>query len=352
MTEQHRRVRTTVRLRIVLAMSIVVMANLVVGGFASYQYAQAAASAAAAADAAARAGLLAHTSQRLTEFFSEASELALSMKAATRSEEISTEYGDVIGADQSVSIALKRLADSLDPAQNAEVAAAWDEVRTDVARWVNTEAVSGGTPIRLKRMENGTFRASVETDLYVPSTMTASEMRRGVYEKEEALRDGLLRRLVRDAEVEARAAEAVAKKAGQLAQTAILASIGVALLVAIAMSVWLYRSIATPLTRAKAFADAVAAGQLDASIVHRMGDEIGAMTQSVENMRDAVVHRLDNIRELAGVVMVLTESTAATLSAAERAAADGSSDEIAALVMEAKVTTESLTGLASSMLEA
>lgn len=352
MTSPEKRVRTTVRTRIVLAMSLVVVSNLVVGGFASFQYARAAQFAAVAAKAQQRSGLIAQASQRLTEFFSEASELALGMKASTRSEEISTEYGDLIGADRAVSHALERLSGVLPGEQKVAVSAAWDEVRTDVARWINTEAVSGGTPMRLRRMEDGSFRASVETDLYAPGGVSPSEMRRAVYVKEEGLRDGLLRRLARDAEQDARVAEVASRDASQLAQRAILVSIGLALLVAVAMSVWLYRSIATPLSQAKRFSDAVASGELDASIVHRSGDEIGALTHSVENMRDAVVQRLDNIRELAGVVLVLTESTAATLSAAETAAREGSADEAATLIAEAKTTTDSLKDLASSMLDA
>ncbi|MDZ4168301.1 MAG: methyl-accepting chemotaxis protein [Coriobacteriia bacterium] len=352
MTERHRRVRTTVRLRIVLAMFIVVLANLVVGGFASYQYAQAAASASAAAEAQARAGLLAQASQRLTEYFSEATNLALSMKASTSSEEISTEYGGFIGVDQSVFMALGRLEAGLPSEDYERMSRTWEDLRIDVAKWVNTEALSGGTPIRLRRMENGSFRASVETDLYAEEGTPASEMRRAVHVKEEAFRDGLLRGLVRDAEAEALLATRAEKQASELARAAILVSIGVALFVALAMSVWLYRSIATPLTAAKHFSDEVAAGHLEASIVHRTGDEIGALTLSVENMRDAVVRRLDNIRELAGVVLVLTESSTATLAEAEKALAEGESERAAASLTEARATTATLSELASGMLEA
>ncbi len=177
-------------------------------------------------------------------------------------------------------------------------------------------------------------------------------MRRSVYVEEEALRDGLLRRLSRDAEADAEAAETAAKRATQIAQSAVLGSVGGALGLAIAVSAWLYGTIATPLARAKLFSDAVAAGELDASITHRSGDEIGALTHSVERMRDAVVQRLDNIRELAGVVLVLTERTEDALSAAEEAAREGSAARAGELIGEARTTTGSLKGLATSMLEA
>lgn len=99
----------------------------------------------------------------------------------------------------------------------------------------------------------------------------------------------------------------------------VLAALG--LVVAIVAAVGLYRSIALPLSRARAFADTVASGHLEASFAHHRKDEIGALTHAVENMKDAVVRRIAVMREMAGAVLVTAESVRSEAITADAPAA-------------------------------
>jgi methyl-accepting chemotaxis protein len=61
-------------------------------------------------------------------------------------------------------------------------------------------------------------------------------------------------------------------------------------------------SITKPLTKAAAYANLVSEGHLEARYQSHTNDEIGSLTRAIECMKDDLVKRMFQLREMAGVV--------------------------------------------------
>lgn len=347
--------KTTVRSRIAIAMTILVVANAVGAAFSWWAYGEAARFSAEARTASRRAALASAAAERVTAWSADAGTLAFAAREAKRSEDISGPYGNVLGSELAATGALRRLNTQFG-ADAAPVADQWEELRLLTYLWVNSEAVDGGTDIRLSRMSDGRIRASAESNLVAPegfADQTASQFRTTIRQRTEALKDGTLRQIVVGSEQNAVEAAVAADEALALARNGTITTLLFVLLLAVGASIWLYRSIARPLTNARVFADRVAAGDWAATFTLHRSDEIGALTAAVENMKDAFVRKATIMSEMAGAVLVTSGQVDAAAKHAQQTVASGETSPAALAEDLAAVSTrtETLTGLAAQMLQ-
>jgi HAMP domain-containing protein len=106
------------------------------------------------------------------------------------------------------------------------------------------------------------------------------------------------------------AAEAVATQDASLKRLAV--TVAIAVLVGLAIAVFIASSITRPVREAVAFADNVAAGHLDAKIEQHAGGEIGDLTKAVESMKESLVARVDQMREVAATVEIAADGVTGT----------------------------------------
>lgn len=347
--------KTTVRSRIAIAMTILVVANAVGAAFSWWAYGEAARYSAEARAASGRAALASAAAERVTAWSADAGTLAFAAREARRSEDISGPYGNVLGSELAATGALGRL-DARFGASALPLSAQWDELRLLTYLWVNSEAVDGGTDIRLSRMPDGRVRASAASNLVAPAgfaDQSASQRRTTIRQRTEALKDGALRRIVVSSEQAAVEAALAADRALALARNGTIATLLFVLLLAVVASIWLYRSIARPLTTARVFADRVAGGDWAATFTLHRADEIGALTHAVENMKDAFVRKATIMSEMAGAVLVTSGQVDAAAKHAQQSVASGeiSPEDLAQDLAAVSSRTETLTGLAAQMLQ-
>jgi len=307
-----------VRSRVAIAMGAMVAMCLLTGGLSWHYSAVASSHSSAAGRAAERAHWVSEVSHHVTAFMGEASDLAFGASGGL-SEEFSTEYGDLVGADSEISRMLANPADGMNPANLERVADGWDTIRLETLVWVNAEAESGDSPARLKLMEDGQLRASISSNITTPASVanvTGVELRRLVRAHSEGLVDGVLRDMGTAAVSERDAAEALAKDARRLATTVLLVLMLATLMVSVGASVWLLRTIVGPLSDAKRTAERVAAGEYGAQFTRHSADEVGVLVGAIELMRDSVVSRINVMQEMAGAVLV-------TIDGVQEAAAAG-----------------------------
>lgn len=342
----------SVRARIALVVAAVTVVNVMAAAVSMSLYARASESAARAQQAQHRAALIAYASQRATELYAQAGDLALAVSGGSESAEQSARYGGLLGADAAVRHALDLVQRS---GGSASLGPEYDRLRQLMYRWVNAEAARGGSSLRLVLESDGRVRATVVaatagTAEAVPGVSLRGQVRRA----QEAFRDATLRGLAVKADQDAVTAVAQEADAREAAQRATLLALVFALMVAIGSGVWLYGSIARPLARARDFAAAVEAGDLTVRYGDHRHDEIGELTHAVEEMKDAVVRRIDTMREVAGVVMVMTEATKESTEQAE-ALLDSNDAEPGALrssVRDARSSAEALSGMVAELLNA
>jgi methyl-accepting chemotaxis protein len=106
------------------------------------------------------------------------------------------------------------------------------------------------------------------------------------------------------------AAEAVATQSAALQRLAL--TIGVAVLLGLALAIMIASSITRPVREAVAFADDVATGHLEARIEKHAGGEIGDLTRAVESMKESLVARVDQMREVAATVEIAADGVTDT----------------------------------------
>lgn len=343
---------TTVRSRIIIVMAVLVLANAATAVVSRALYVRAAAYGAASQAAERRAGLAAAASDRVTAFSADAGTLAFAALQSRTSEAVSRAYGDVVGSEQSATHALQRLAAAA-PGSSTQLGRQWDGVRLATYVWVNAEASQGGAALRIRNVPGQGYRASVESNLATPvalQAMAGGQMRDEVRSETAVLRDATLRSLVVASQQAADQAAAAEDLAARQAQGVTVALVLATLVLAVVGAVWLYRSIATPLARARSFADRVAQGDLYAMFESHRADEIGALTHAVENMRDAVVHEIAVMREMAGAVLITAEELRTAASHAS-GVAQASGAELASDLGEVQRHSEVLSGLAVQMIE-
>lgn len=270
---------------------------------------------------------------RLTQFLAESRTLALAVSASKVSEDSSVAYGRLSGAEADVTNSLRAL-ERDSASEVTDLQAGWDALRTDTYLWINREAVQGESGFRLSRDSAGRFRASTGTNLTEPSEiapLSTTDLSRKVRDNAEILRNRTLRAVTSQAEEEAAHAGAASVRARELATRATLVFTTLSLLLAVAAAIWLYRSIAIPLGVARAFADRVASGDLDATLGHTRDDEIGTLARAVEQMKDAVVRRIATMQEMAGAVLVTAENVRREASLAQEPAVVREADVLLAL---------------------
>ncbi len=343
-----------VKARIAVAMTIVLAVNILAGATSWWLNTQAVEHSAEARAAAVRAQWVGRLSEAVTTFVSESNDLAFGLDSDL-SAEGSAEYGDVIGVDSEIAHLLNAAPDGVSQEDLQGVLTAWNALRTDVFVWVNAEAAGVGWPTRLKLMDNGQVRASVDTNIEVPARlagMTSGDIRREVRQEYEAFRDRRLRAVMRAAEAEAADAQALETQARSFAAALTIALFAFSALVAAAAAIWLYRTIAAPLNRARSVADAVTAGDLDASFDNTANDEIGSLVHAVEAMRDTVVSRIKIMREMAGAVLVTSDGVTRAVGNALDAAEDIADPQLQSAFTEVKDRTQTLEALAAQMLDA
>lgn len=106
------------------------------------------------------------------------------------------------------------------------------------------------------------------------------------------------------------AIEAEREQAAAMSQLGL--AIALTLLIGIVCAVWIARSISTPVNDAVAFAGAVEAGDLNAKIKRHPGGEIGGLTHAIEAMKNSLVGKMEQLKEVAGVVAVAADEVVKT----------------------------------------
>ncbi len=349
----------TVRNRIALAMTALVAANALTAGVVWVYTTRAAQYSERSASASETARLAQWASAQVTQFSADANALALSVSQAQSPEQASAVYGEVMGAETAVTRALEQI-DAIAPESSGlDLLTQWDELRLNTYVWVNAEATSGGSPLRMTRAANGRYRASISSNITTPTGLENASLdglRAAVRTRGSILEDATLRGVVDRSTATASEAREAEEQARIMARNATLALVLLSAVVAVAASVWLYRTIARPLVAAKHFADRVAAGDLSATFGARPEDEIGTLISAVEAMKDAVVQRIAVMREMAGAVIVNAEDAGraarhARTSALERTSSLRDAADLRADLDSVVVRVDTLTELASQMLE-
>jgi HAMP domain-containing protein len=341
----------SVKQRIAAAMTLVVLVNLLAGGFNWLLHQRAARFEIASERARARSQWVASVSEKVFAFASEATDVALGV-AKGESAESSAEYGDLVGADAATSRLIGRAPDDLDPEMAADIAVRWEALRPAIFAWVNAEAEQAGSTLRLTLGDGAEVRASTSSTIEVPADLNGldvPQMRRAVRSEVESFIAGELRLALADAQDDARAAEVAALQARETAFTVTAVAIALSLVMAVIAVIWLYRAIAGPLAAAEEVARRVTAGDLSAAFGETRNDEIGVLVHAVEEMRETVVGHVNVMRELAGAVIV----TAADVSAgatAVRELTPNASDQLSEVVTGVERHSATLSQLADQML--
>jgi HAMP domain-containing protein len=344
----------SVRARIALAMTVVVAANAAAAAFSWAYYSRAAEYGATARQATIAARAAASAAQRLSEFSADTGSLAFSLAQSSRPEETSGLYGAVQGTDVAVTDALRALSNVTTGTTGATLSTQWDATRRVTYAWINAEAVAAGSTLRLRRLDDGRYQAGTASNITLPADlqgMPASGLASASRQRVSALKDGTLRTVLHEADAASALATTEEEQARALARNGTAALVVASLVLAMAAAAWLHGTIARPLATAKRFADAVAAGDLGATFEHHAGDEIGTLTRSVEEMRDAVVHDLAVMREMAGAVLVTADGVrdAATHALATIDAGGDFDESLAEDVVAVVTRAEVLMDLASEM---
>lgn len=292
-------------------------------------------------------------SLNVSEFMGNANGLAVFVAGSARPEAATAVYAAVVGSDRAVDTAMGPL---VSVAGADEVRRLWTDLRLVTYGWINAEAAKGGSPMRIRTDGRGHFRAGVRSDLVLPAGaqgLDEAGLRDAVRTKSEILRDGALRRVVRAADARAAAAAIDEDAARTLATNGTAGLLVLSLAVAVAASSWIYASIARPLEEARRFAATVAGGDLRVTMGRHASDEIGALTRSVEEMKDVVVHKIDVMREMAGAVLVTADGVAQAAGHAGEVAAELSDAEpcgLTADIADVRMRAKTLVSLAEQML--
>ena len=344
-----------VRARIAIAMTILVAANIIAGAASAALYSRAATSSQEARVAAERAKRAAVASQAVTQFFGNATDMALAVSRATPSEERSRIYGSLIGQD----LAAKSSVRSVDTLVGSGEAAtpAWERMRLATYLWINSEASASGADFRITKDARGAYRSSISSNLSTPAALagkTGQGLRQAVLSEAEHMQYAVLGALSSKAEAEALSAAGSESAARENAQRITLLLVALSILVAIVLGLWLYRGIVRPLGVARDYADRVAAGEYSATLGRHSDDEIGALTRAVENMKDGLVREMEVMREMAGAVMITTEGIRSSVGDIERVSLDGAaaSGDVGRSLADVGQQSDLLLELATQMLGA
>ncbi len=302
----------SIKRRITLAMAALVALAALSAGASQTMSAKAGTTADAALSAARQAAWASEMRAQVRGFVSEAVDVALALREGS-SAELSAEYGDLRGADIAVRSMLTRGSAIVDEAELEQVAEGYETLRLDVTDWVNAESASARRPLLLLASDDKLIASAIGAGAVVPGAETVAAERIAMRAHAEALFDGELRLMVRGAEEEARAAQLAADAARGRAALSTTALMALNILGAAVVGIWLYRTIVTPLSAAQAVASRVAAGELDAEFPEPGEDEVGVLVATIEQMRDAVIGKVSAMREVAGAVLVTSESLHATV---------------------------------------
>jgi len=178
--------------------------------------------------------------------------------------------------------------------------AAWEAVRASYDDWMLDHAefmalVNDG-------IENGNEAAMTE----------AREMATGgMRDKVKVLEANLEELATIESEEIAREHQETVAIAESGTQTTLIIGVSVALLSAILLFL-LYRSIATPLASAVEYADTVSHGDLSATYPKHPDNEIGDLTNAIESMKNSLVDRLNQLKEVAAMVSLAADSVSDT----------------------------------------
>lgn len=299
--------RVSVRLRIAVAMSLILAANTGAALYARSREQWTATLEDAAQASAARARLAETASLDVARALADSGSLAFAVRNSEHSEEISLAYGWVRGSDPEVTRVIERLAASTPATRVAGIAGEWEELRRGMYAWVNEEAEQGASTFRLALHESGRIEGAVHSGVPVPASLAGlhgAELREAVRRQANTLTAGSLRRLAVEADRESASTRAAADAARRAARSGTFALVLANILLAAAAGLWLYRTISAPLVRATAFANSVASGDDSARIERHASDETGVLTRAIQDMRDALARRVEVMREMAGVVIV------------------------------------------------
>lgn len=354
--------KLSVKARIAVVMTVVVVANVIVGAASWGLYQDAARSGARARAAAERAQLAGTASERVTAFLLGSTDLALSVSRPDAtyypyggSEERTRLYGSLMKTEPTVDQSIARLAAVTPGSTGADARSKWQAIRNDVYAWINTEAEASGADLRIARQADGTFAASDTSNLTLPAefaNIAPIDQRKLVRVRAENFKSATLGGIVRAANADASAAAAAESQARLMAQIGTIVLVGLSALLAALLGIGLYRAISLPLSEAKRYADEVAGGNYEATIQRHSADEIGVLTHAVENMKDKLVQELNVMREMAGVVMFTTdgvrEALASTTEAVERPGHEAA--EINAELAEVSTRVNILRDLSRQML--
>jgi HAMP domain-containing protein len=345
----------TVRARIAIAMTALAVANLLTASVAAVYFARAENYQHQLSAASTRVALASDASERVTEFMAETESYAVAARSK-RPEDQTDGYGRLARADTAAGAAVAALARSAGP-DNATVVSDWADVRMGAFSWLNAEATADGSTLRLWLSPSGALNTNNVTNIPTPDYAAGEglfDMRQAVRTRFDGFRDGIVRRVREVAETSAASAGSAEMAARDTAQTATLGLAGLALLVGVVAGIWVYRGTAVPLRAARRFADRVAAGELDATFDEHRADEIGHLTQAIENMKDVVVRDLRAMKEMAGAVLVTAEGVSFAAHGAMRSLHSSTcrGEQLEAHVSEVVTRADTLAELANGMLDA
>lgn len=345
----------SVRTRIALSMALLLAITSATAATSWALSAQAGRMAERSRKAASVAQLAVQTSARVGAFVGDARALALSVSTGAGSEDVSEEYGAMLGSGDSADRAFRALCAAAGSTEASAAARRWDDVRLVTYVWINAQAAENGSAFRMTRAANGRYLASVSTSLVPPAELGSADSRRlklAARDRAALLEDASLRALTKEFSAAAEAAAHDERTARDRTRDVTIALVIASLFSAVVATVWLYRTIATPLAKAREVADEVAAGDLDVRFSRHTADEIGVLTHAVENMTMVVASRIRVMHEMAGAVLVIADDVhaeaASALSRGDAAAETAAHDELGRIAESA----ETLGVLARQMLEA
>lgn len=346
--------RLSVRSRIMVAMTIVVAANLVTALVCIAYFARAQGYQATVAKDAARSQATATASIRLTQFWAEAQYYAVGVRSL-RPADAADAYGRLVRSDNDARAAIAALAKAA-PDASSQLSSEWQTVRLSTFAWLNAELAADDSTVRLWITPSGDLNTNSSSNITAPARLaglSAADMRPAVRTSFDGLRDGTIRQVQDEALTAAIDATAAEGSARDVARALTIALALVSLLVAVACGSWIYRGTVTPLQEARRFADRVADGDLDAVLLVHRDDEIGSLTAAIQDMKDAVVRELRAMQELAGIVLVTAESVsaAAEKAAVAQASSDSQPSDVADDIERVLSSARTLTDLAGQMIE-
>ncbi len=200
--------------------------------------------------------------------------------------------------------AIRNIALLDDPARIAEEKKAIENSRDEVNRLTTrieqlVTSSKGRAALATMVSTRATFRDSVDTFMAMIAAGNREGAVRQLFEQARPAQLAYFKAIDEAVDVQAQGASHASQEA-QAAVTwliaAIVTSVAVAMIIALAMAVWIIRSITRPLNDAVELARAVAAGDLTRPVRAASRDEVGVLMQALAEMQAGLVRVVSQVR--------------------------------------------------------